>query len=431
FGKCAARTPNLEQLAGAGAVFRNTFSGAAICIPSRAILASGLCSFRNGATANGREMRAGIRTLPSYLKELGYHTAHFGKSHYLPRANYADWEWTSSEIRREALTNDLDTATVDKWLAAHGGQKPLCLMVNSHSPHVVWEQNEGYDPARVDLPPLTVDTPETRAARTRYYTDITKMDAQLGEIYRSVQRHLGDNVLFLATSDNGAQWPFGKWNLYDAGIRMPLVAAWPGVIRKGARSDAMLHFTDFLPTMMEVAGGRPAAEIDGRSFLKALTASSRRHRDEVFASHTADNHSGMNCYPMRAVRTERFKYIRNLRADLAFTTHIDHGAARDGRDYWDTWRTVARTDAAAAAILRRYHQRPAEELYDVAADPHETINLAGRAEHAKTLAALRSKVDGWMRGMNDPGETFGNPRPLTANPQLFENLAADSSVRGK
>jgi len=415
YGCRAVHTPNLQRLADEGLTFSNAFSGAAICIPSRAILASGLCSHRNGAIANGRQMREGIKTLPAYMTELGYRVAHFGKSHFLPATNYTKWEAVPSEFRREGgLNHDLDPEALEKWLVGRDAsdQRPLCLIVCCRSPHVIWEQNKDYDPAKVELPPTFVDTRETRTARANYYTDITKMDTQLGQVYASVRRHLGRNTLFLCTSDNGAQWPFGKWNLYDAGIRLPMVAVWPGVLRGGGRTEAMVHFTDFLSSFIELAGGKAPKDIDGKSFAPLLRGRSSRHRTEIFASHTADNNSQMNCYPMRAVRTARYKYIRNLYPELSYQTHIDRALGRDGRDAWDSWVRKAHSDPTAAAIVRRYHKRPPEELYDVAADSHEMKNLAADRAHAAVLTSLRRKVDEWMKGMNDNGEIFGVPRPL-------------------
>lgn len=412
YGSRAIRTPHLEKLAASGLAFSHAFSGAAICIPSRAILASGLCSHRNGAIANGRDMRADIKTLPSYLTEAGYQVAHFGKSHFLPVANYKQWEAVPSETPGGPLERDLDTKAFDSWLANRRSKDPLCLIVCSHSPHVIWDRNTEYDPAQAELPPSFVDTPETRSARVNYYTDITKMDNQLGEVHASVQRHLGANSLFLYTSDNGPQWPFAKWNLYDAGIRLPMIASWPGVIRPRTRTDAMIHFTDLLPTFLELAGARAPQNIDGISFARVLKSSGGRHRQEIFASHTADNNSQMNCYPMRALRTGHYKYIRNLYPELTYHTHFDRGISRDGRDAWDSWVRRAQADPQAAATVRRYHQRPAEELYDLRQDPHELHNLAANPSQQRILQELRRRVDHWMNSMDDRGEIFGVPRPL-------------------
>ena len=149
YGSRAVRTPALEGLAEAGTVFENAFCGSPTCVPSRAILASGLMSVRNGVEANHTQMRPDVRTLPSYLAPLDYRVAHFGKSHFQPAANYKEWESVPSEIRRKGLWSDLDTAAVDRWLQMRDerDKRPLCLVVGCHSPHVYWEPASGYDPA--------------------------------------------------------------------------------------------------------------------------------------------------------------------------------------------------------------------------------------------------------------------------------------------
>lgn len=411
YGSKVVRTPALEELAAEGMVFTNAFTTSPCCVPSRASLMSSLGNARNGVIGNHQEMTRGIRTMPSYLKELGYRVAHFGKSHFQPKENYMDWEWVPSNINGGVLNQDLDTAAVEKWLASRTDKsQPVALFINSHSPHVYWEANSGYDPAEVELAPAFVDTPETRQWRCQYYTDITKMDGQLKEVRASVKRHLAANTLFLYTSDNGAQWPFAKWNLYDAGLRMPFVVSWPGVVPGGTRSEAMLSFLDILPTFVELGGGKPPAGIDGRSFAGVLLGKSKKHRSEVYALHTGDKN--MNVYPHRCVRTERFKYILNLHPEFRYTTHIDRAGARDGKAYFDTWEAKAKSDAKAARVVKRYHQRPAEELYDVVKDPHEMENLAGRAEFAKTLAELRGKVKAWMKAQGDEGAVQGEPQLL-------------------
>jgi len=411
YGSRAVRTPALERLAASGTVFENAFCGSPTCVPSRAILASGLMSVRNGVEANHTQMRPDVRTLPSYLAPLDYRVAQFGKSHFQPAANYREWESVPSEIRRKGLWSDLDTAAVDRWLQMRDARdkRPLCLVVGCHSPHFYWEPASGYDPGNVELPPTFVDTPETRRWRARYYTDVTKMDQQLGEVYKSVSRRLGGNTLFIYTSDNGAQWPFAKWSLYDAGIRLPTIAVWPGVIRARARSQAMISFADFLPTFIELAGGKVPGDLDGRSFAAVLRGERAAHRAHIFATHSGDGE--MNVYPMRAVRDARFKYILNLYPEYKYTTHIDGGIDLDGKDFWDSWVRKAQKDSAAAALVRRYHVRPKEELYDTQIDPHETRNLADRPEHSARLAAMRRQVENWMKEQRDEGHVFGRPHP--------------------
>jgi N-sulfoglucosamine sulfohydrolase len=220
---------------------------------------------------------------------------------------------------------------------------------------------------------------------------------------------LGGNTLFIYTSDNGAQWPFSKWSLYDAGIHQPFIAAWPGVIRAGSQANALISFCDILPTFLDVAGAKPPDGIDGLSFAHVFRGKDR-HRSEIYAAHSGDR--DFNVFPTRCVRTEKYKYILNLHPEFKYTTHIDKAGGRDGKDYYDSWVKKAQTDTTAAAVVRRYHEHPAEELYDVIADPHEARNLASDPKHRATLAELRQFVRKWMRDQGDEGKVFGNPTLL-------------------
>lgn len=410
YGARDVRTPAMERLAKDGMAFDAVFTGSPTCVPSRSVMMSGLMPARNGALPNHSGLAPGVRTLPSFLKNLGYEVVHFGKSHFQPAASYPGWTHIPSEIKGGPLNADLDTAAVEQWLAhraGDGARKPVCMVVCSHSPHVYWRENTGYDPRTLSLPPTFVDTPETRSERAKYYSDVSFADQQLGQVYASCQKHLPRNTLFLYTSDNGPQWPFAKWSLYDAGIHLPFIAAWPGVIRPGTRSGALISFADILPTFVELAGGTPPGEIDGRSFAGVLRGRSSKHRDEIFAAHSGDR--DFNVYPMRCVRTSRFKYILNLHPEFKYTTHIDVAGPNDGRIYFDSWVEKAKSDPSAAAVVKRYHEHPAEELYDVAADPHELRNLAADAQYRKILPDLRGRITRWMRSQGDKGEVFGHP----------------------
>jgi uncharacterized sulfatase len=292
------------------------------------------------------------------------------------------------------------------------GAKPLCLFVGSNSPHVPWPDTDlGYAAEQVRLPAGSIDTPRTREWRARYAAAVTKADADLGMILDAARACLGSNTLFLFSSDNGAQWPFAKWNCYEAGVRAPLIISWPGVIQPGTHTSAMVSWVDFLPTLLEAAGGKPPKGLDGRSFLSVLRGKKSTHRDRIFTTHSGDGR--FNVYPIRAVRTERWKYIRNLHPEFAFTTHIDLPVNLGQRDYFATWEAAAGTNEDAAAILKRYHARPAEELYDLEADPDEQRNLAGDPRSAARLRDLRGKLDKWLREQGDTRKVYAEPRPLS------------------
>lgn len=398
YGNRDVRTPNVDKLAREGMTFQRAFAASPTCAPSRSALFTGTYPMRNGAHANHSLVSKEIRTLPQYLSALGYRTVIAGKTHFGPRElfpfEYLPGSNVSPPGKPHVLNTDLGTAAIEALLKSHDQKQPLALVVAAHSPHVFWPEINGYTPANLTLQPYMLDTPETRAALARYYTDVTQMDREVGIVRAALERYgYAKNTLFMFTADQGAQFPSAKWSLYDAGMRVPFIAAWPGRTPRGVSNGAIVSLVDVLPTMVEVAGGEVPQNVDGRSFTAVLEGRSSQHLDAAFAAHTGDGK--MNRAPMRAIRTERFKYIVNLRPDLRYGTHISEGDGVDGRDYWDTWEKLAESDPAAARMVRRYRVKPTDELYDLSNDPFELVNLAGDPAYARTVVELRGRLDTW------------------------------------
>lgn len=418
YGDARIPTPHMERLAKAGGTFTHAFVASPSCAPSRAALLTGLDPARNGAMFNHTLPDKALKRWPAWFQDLGYEVVAFGKvAHY---ATVTEYGFDHASHYRYHQDDCIEAAVA--WLEKRRSDKPLCLLVGTNWPHVPWPKETALAPAAIKLPPTQVDTVETRQARTRYAAAVTNADRDLGVVYDAAVRRLGDNTLFLFTSDHGSQFPFGKWNCYDEGLRTPLIAAWPGTVRAGSRCDALVSWVDLLPTCLEAAGGTPspsgskAGPLSGQSFLGVLKGERTEHRQRVFASHSGDGR--MNEYPMRAVRSRDWKYIRNLAPAGEHHTHIDRAQGADGKDYWSSWERLAATDAGAAAKVKRYHQRPAEELYDLAADPWEQVNLAAEPAQAQRLAAFRAELDAWMKENGDEGlatEDARRPKPRPAS----------------
>ncbi|MBM3724682.1 MAG: sulfatase [Acidobacteria bacterium] len=410
YGHPVIRTPNLDALARQGMRFTRAFAASPTCAPSRAVLYTGLHSARNGLMGNHTGCRPGIRSITHYLKELGYRVVLANKTHINPPEVFG-FEYVKATLppvagrARRYRTEGLDTAMVDRVLAEADKTVPLCLIVAESGPHVLWEQNRGYDPAAIPLPPITVDTPVTRRAMANYFEDITTTDARLGEVLASVRRHgFEENTLFIYTSDQGPEWPHSKWTTYDAGLRVPFLARWPGRIRAGAVTEAMISFTDITPTFVDAAGGKTPPGLDGSSFLNVLLGRQKEFRREIYASHSGDRE--MNVFPQRALRDTRFKYILNLHPDRKWTTHftIVEGVPESHRSVYGTWIERAKEDAGAARLVGAIERHPAEELYDTKTDPWELNNLAARPEHAARLKRFRERMTAMRAALNDPAE---------------------------
>jgi arylsulfatase A-like enzyme len=415
YGNKDVRTPNIDALAKEGMLFRNVFAASPTCAPSRSVLWTGLYPARNGCMGNHTICRDDITALPTYLKKLGYRVVLMHKVHARP-AEVFNFEYVEAKLpsmpqrRRTYRMEGLDTTVVDQFLAEHARSRPdtpLCLIVADSSPHVVWEPNKTYDPAKLQLPPFIVDTELTRKAMANYFQDITTMDSRLGLVRAALKKHgFEDNTLFIYTTDQGAEWPHAKWTVYDTGIHVPFIAVWPGLIEPGSVCEAMISFVDVTPTFIDVAGGSGGNagpdSIDGKSFLNVLLGEVKTFRDYIYATHTRDG--DMNVFPQRCVRDSRYKYVLNLNPENLWTTHFTKvpGIPESHKEVWDTWVEKGRTDPQAAKLVDTIEHHPAEELYDVHADPYELNNIAGKPEVESILNKMRQKLKEWMVAQNDP-----------------------------
>lgn len=362
---------------------------------------------------NHTDCHPGLKSLPTYLKALGYRVVAVNKTDVRPKSIF-DWEALPAELPKNPTLNrvyrqeGLDTARVDAFLAnhaeSHSGQ-PLCLLIGDSCPHVLWEKNKIYDPTKLPIPPNMVDTPKTRTALANYYQDITTLDRHLGDVLASLKRHgFESNTLIIMSSDQGPEWPHCKWTCYDTGLRVPFLARWPGHVAAGKMSDALLSFIDITPTFLDAAGGNASTDLDGRSFKDVLLGKTTMHRTEIFATHTGDG--TMNMFPQRCVRDTRYKFILNLHPERTWTTHFTKvsGIADSHKDVWDTWVDKAKTDTGATRLLEVIEHHAAEELYDTDADPYELNNLAAKPELKPVIERLRAKLAQWRTQVGDKEE---------------------------
>lgn len=394
YGNKEVKTPNIDRLASEGMRFTRAFTATAMCAPTRQQLYTGIFPVRNGAYPNHSQVYPGTRSIVHYLKDLGYRVGLAGKTHFGPAESFPfeKVKWDSHDFKGVG-----EFITCDK-------NQPFCIIVASHSPHLPWKAGDAsvYEPEKLTVPAYLADTPETRQALSKYYAEVTDFDREVGECMKLVRKGgLQENTLFIYTSEQGAQFPHCKWTCYDTGIHVAFVVRWPGRIKAGSVSDAMIQYVDVTPTLIDAAGGRSINGLDGRSFLGVLLGKSDKHNDVVYGVHTTRGIiAGSECYPVRSIRTETHKYIMNLNAKTAFRNTL---IVSDKENYWRSWVEKAKTDAKAAKLVEMYQHRPAEELYDVVKDPYELDNLAGRAEYRALMDSMRKRLKAWMKQQGDEG----------------------------
>ncbi len=415
YGNADVRTPNIDTLAREGTLFTRMFAASPTCAPSRSALYTGLYPAHNGCMGNHTTCRSDITALPTYLRRLGYRVVLAHKAHTIPKEVF-NFEYLQAglpknpTLKRVYRMEGLDTKALDAFLAEHAKTKPdtpLCLIVADSSPHVVWERNRDFDPAKLKLPSFFIDTDLTRRALANYYQDIMTLDKRVGEVRAMLRKHgFADDTLFIYTTDQGSEWPHSKWTLYDAGLHVPFLAVWPGVTKPGTVCDALISFIDVTPTFIDIADGESVKGLDGKSFRVVLAGEQKSFRDTIYASHTRDG--DMNIFPQRCVRDTRYKYIVNLTPDSTWTTHWTKvsGIPESHKEVWDTWVEKAQTDAQAGKIVRLNEHHPWEELYDTQTDPYEFNNLANDPASKPILLKLRRQLAQWL---TEQGEAMPGP----------------------
>ena len=310
---------------------------------------------------------------------------------------------------------------------------PFCFWLGSSDPHRPYEAGSGarsgLDLSKIPLPPFWPDEPAVRSDVADYYFEVQRFDADVGEALRLLEAAGElDRTLILMTGDNGMPFPRCKANLYDGGVRVPLAVRWGACVRGGRRVTDFVSFADFAPTFLEAAGVPVPAGMTGRSLMKILRsdASGRIEAGRDFVVVGRERHvpaqraPGLESYPARALRTDDWLYIRNLRPDLwpAGIPDPDNtqGAKEGFADCDDgpTKRAVLKRPEGRSYALC-FGRRPEEELYELRRDPFQVENRAGDARWGEVKARLRARLEDFLRATGDPRIT-GAPHPFDTLP---------------
>lgn len=410
-----AFTPHIDALAKQGMRLTSCFQAAPMCSPTRHNLYTGQYPVKTGAYPNHTFARDDVKSIVHYLQPLGYRVALSGKTHIGPKSVFPFEYSKGGDAKKPLAESDRVTDRSERSVINMGAvdelmtecaktKKPFALFACSNEPHEPWNKGKRfrskYDAETLKLRPYMVDTPDTRLAYRDYLAEISFFDAEVGRILSMIDQHeLADNTLVMVVSEQGNSFPFAKWSCYDAGLQSIMIVRWPGQVTPGSESDALVEYVDVCPTFVEIAGGTPAKILDGKSLLPVLHGQTNHHKDYVFGIQTTRGiHGGPRDYPIRSVRNERFKLIRNLDPDATF-----HNAINPKR-WFHSWEALAASgDAHARMIVDRFATRPAVELYDVQADPHAMNNLAKNPEYATVVSELDKTLAAWMQSQGDQG----------------------------
>lgn len=420
YGSPEFKTPHMQQFADQGIKFMNAYVASPSCGPSRAALCTGLMPYRNGIVGNHEAvLKPGVESLIPRLINQGYEVVFIGKISHGSAKHHDAYQPKEVVNLGRIPHKDFKLKKLQTYLKQRDATKPLALFVGFTDTHTPWPDKKSVRIPldEVRIPERIYETPEARVEMSRYIQGAENIDRKIGVTLKMYDRFVKNkNTLTVYTSDHGMPWPFGKWSLYEMGIRCPFIATWPGKIKAGTTTDAWVSWVDIFPTIIDIAGGSTPKDIDGRSFADVLLGKNHQHRDVIFATHKGANDN--NIYPCRSVRVGDYKLIYNLHPEFYNSTPTDRESQKIGHKgmHWPAYREVAKTNEAAAAFLVDYHSNPEIELYNVVKDPYEKNNLAASPEYAQKVKTLKGLIDQRMIEVDDDRSLSGTPLLLSEHP---------------
>ena len=420
YGDEIVETPNIDALAARGTRFTRAYMPAGVCSPTRSAIITGMHQTTIGAHQHyssfevwrGIEMDEwdpnylGVRTIPEILRLAGYHTFNEGKLHY----NFVyDIDQLYDHHQGKMGFRD---APEGRYWNSRSDERPFFGQIQLAGGKA--RAKKMVDRAVVPVPPYYPDHPDIREEIANHYDTILNLDAEVGRIVEALKdAGLYESTVVVFFSDHGMSLMRHKQFLYEGGIRVPCIIAGPGIPEGEVRGD-IVSGIDLSATTLALAGINLPQHMQGRDvFAPGYT------RDHFVA---ARDRCDYTIDRIRAVVTKRYKYLRNFMTDRPYL----QPQYRDGRPALETYRQLyadGQLNEVQAAFASPH--RPAEELYDLEADPHETVNLVHAPRHAQALKEMRTLLDRWIVETNDLGRFPESDEALKAALKRWKKKAVN------
>ena len=427
YGDPNLKTPNLDKLAAEGMRFERTYTTAPQCVPSRSSLMTGRSAVDIRMTRFSAPMPRDIVAFPELLRREGYYTGLCGRTFHLdgsgrlPEASKKVFDKYNLRTFHDRVDwiGPGNFAQNPQNLRTFLGQIPkdksFFLQVGYSDPHRTFTA-KAYepDPDSLKIPSNLPDTPLVRKDLAGYYGEIQHLDEEIGKLLAVLDEiNLKNNTIVAFMGDNGAALLRGKGTLYECGLKVPLIVCWPGRVKPGTKSEALISGEDLAPTFLDAAGLRAPKEMTGVSFLNALRGKQFQQRKYAFAergAHGSGLPRGTGPFDLgRCVITSRYKFIYNALWQLPYSPVDFAGSAM--------WKDLQKQHEAAALDAKFSkvffaEQRPMFELFDLQEDPYEFNNLIGKPATAGVERELKAAMQEWMILNQDY-----LPLPLTPKPK--------------
>lgn len=413
------RTPNFDRVAREGVLFTNCFTSNPKCSPCRASILTGRNTWQlKEAVSHFSIFPNEFPVYPDLLEKSGYFVGLTGKG-WGP-GDYQSTGWKRNpagpEFRKitakppyDGISNLDYAANFSVFLDQRPKEKPFCFWMGFHEPHRRYEDGSGVragrNPADVTVPKYLPDNRTVRSDMLDYALEVEWGDQHIGRALKKLEE-IGelDNTLIVVTSDHGQPFPRVKGQIYEHGFHVPLAVRWGKNIPAGRVVDDFINVRDYGPTFLEAAGVPKAGSMTGRSFLDVLKSSKSGTVDTtrnvmLVGKERHDlgrpNDAG---YPVRAIRTTEFLYVRNFEPERWPAGNPETGY----RNVDDSPTKTLIISSFDEYYRMSFGMRPAEELYDIKSDPDCVKNLAGVAKYAQVKRQLRERMMEMLRQEEDP-----------------------------
>ena len=413
------KTPHFDRVAREGVLFSNTFTSNPKCSPCRATILTGRNSWQLKEAINHFSVFPNdFAVYPDLLEKAGYFVGLTGKG-------WGPGDYTSTgfahnpagrEYRKHTLKPPADgiapldyAANFADFLSQKPKDKPFCFWLGGQEPHRRYEPGSGVRAGKrledVTLPAYYPDNRIIRNDMLDYAVEVEWFDQHLGRALRSLEE-MGelDNTFVVVTSDHGMPFPRVKGQIYEHGFHIPLAVRWGANIKGGRVIEDFINTRDFAPTFMELAGLKPAGSMTGRSFLDVLqsgksgTVDAARNVMLVAKERHDLGRPNDKGYPVRAIRTPDYLYIRNYDPDAWPAGNPETGY----RNVDDSPTKDLLLSGFDEYYRLSFGKRPAEHLYLVKTDSDNVKDVARDVKYALVKRQLRDRMEEMLRGEGDP-----------------------------
>ncbi len=414
YGDPVVKTPVIDELARNGIRFTNAYCTVPSCAPARAAMLTGQDFFRLEEAANlWGSFPKKFTVYTDILEEAGYLVGSEGKGWGPGNCEVSGWETNPGGKKYNSF---------EEFFNEKERGQPFCYWFSSRDPHRPykpdgWKELES-NVEEIPVPPYLPDVIEVKKDIGDYYSEIENFDRDVGAFVQLL-KEVGEyeNTLIIVCSDNGWQMPRGLANLYDFGLRVPLIVSMPSTYKGGRVINDFVSLNDFAPTFLEITGVQVPEEMNAKSFLNILNSDQEgivdQTRDYIVAGRErhAFVRKGGKGYGARSIRTNDFLYIRNY--------DFDSWPAGDPPLYGDVdahmlhYPSLTKmymlknreNDAVSNLFELGFGKRPAEELYDLKDDPFQMHNIAYSDQYKNDKEALSGKLTEYLKVNGDPRET--------------------------